>query len=157
MEQSARSMAIAQSFGHIAGDDQNGDATHGRLTERSQCVCRAWAAGHDRNTETSGGARQAISGIRSRLLVSDADYAKPIRAGAVGVEVVPERQVVNAGQPEHGSDTERFQRIQDPRRRHLACHPGIVASDSPNHLMGRALPPRTLGLTAGKSSGKVSA
>ena len=127
MQKAAHSVAVAQLFGDVAGDDEQRDAARSRLAERCQGVRRPRSRCHERDAESTGGASEAVGGVCGGLLVADGDDSDPrgVRVGVV--EVAPERQVVHAGKPERSGDAGVGERDEDAVGGRRAAHAGIVA------------------------------
>ncbi len=96
---------------NVGGDDQHRRAGRHRLSGGAQRVGGPRPGGHHRDAEATRGARVPVGRVDGRLLVADAD--EPDRRLR---QRLPDREVVDAWQPEGNRDAEALERLDDADR-----------------------------------------
>ena len=95
----------------VGRDDQDRRPRRPRLADGAERVRRPGPGGRDRDTEPPGRARVAVGRVGRRLLVPHADQPDPRVA-----QRLPQRQVVDARQPEADLDAAVLEQVDDETR-----------------------------------------
>lgn len=111
-----------QCGGDLGGEQQDGRGRGSGLAERGQGVGGARPGRGERDTEPSAGPGQPVRGIHGRLFVAHPENPRYVRSG-----LPPEREVVYAGQPEHGVHAGAGHGFEDaPGENPVGCHGSII-------------------------------
>ena len=110
--QHAAVLAVAAQGGRdVGGDHEDRRPRRPRLADRAERVRRARAGGGQRDAEPARRPRVAVGRVRGGLLVADAD--EPDRGLA---QRLPQREVVDPGQPEADLDARALELVDDDLR-----------------------------------------